>query len=195
METGPKPGVTGKRVAQNVRTLRERVTVRELSERLAGLGRPILPSGITKIEQGTRRIDVDDLVALAFALDVTPNRLLLTADASDEETVALYPNGGEVDTKSAWLWASGEGHLGMEFSTSPWPQTIEGHRQQLQEFGQTNRPHDPPDLMLLEEMEPHLDKLTELARIVNELEDAGVSRKAAMNFVRWERLVNDGEDD
>lgn len=73
----------GQRVAKEVARLRGRTTVRELSARLAKLGRPILPSGITKIEQGSRRVDVDDLVALAAALKVTPTRLLLGPPPTD----------------------------------------------------------------------------------------------------------------
>ncbi|MFF7982322.1 helix-turn-helix domain-containing protein [Streptomyces sp. NPDC007901] len=77
METTTRLGSVGQRVAKEVARLRGRTTVRELSARLAKLGRPILPSGITKIEQGSRRVDADDLVALAVALKVTPTRLLL----------------------------------------------------------------------------------------------------------------------
>ena len=36
----------------------------------------ILPSGLSKIEQGDRRVDVDDLVALADALGTVPGALL-----------------------------------------------------------------------------------------------------------------------
>ena len=90
METAPKVGPVGKQVAENVKTLRSRIPVRELSARLESLGRPILPSGITKIEQGARRVDVDDLVALADALDASPLGLLL-------------PNaGGDVDQLEEW---------------------------------------------------------------------------------------------
>lgn len=50
--------------------------MRALSQRLSELGHPLLPSGITKIEQGKRGVDVDDLVALARALEVRPEQLL-----------------------------------------------------------------------------------------------------------------------
>ena len=71
-------GETGKLVKANLRRLREEehLSLHELSERLATLGRPILPSGLSKIEQGSRRVDVDDLVALADALRTVPSRLL-----------------------------------------------------------------------------------------------------------------------
>ena len=71
-------GETGHLVAANLRRLREEqhLSLHDLSVRLAALGRPILPSGLSKIEQGTRRVDVDDLVALADALRTVPSRLL-----------------------------------------------------------------------------------------------------------------------
>jgi transcriptional regulator with XRE-family HTH domain len=71
-------GQTGRTVAARVRRIRERnrLNLQDLSDRLAPLGRPILPSGLSKIEQGHRRVDVDDLTALAAALGTTPNDLL-----------------------------------------------------------------------------------------------------------------------
>ncbi len=87
-----RTGDSGQRTADNVRQLRERrrLTVRQLSDRLTKLGRPVLPSGIVKIEKGDRRVDADDLVALALALGVTPNRLLLIGEIADD-TVKLTP--------------------------------------------------------------------------------------------------------
>ena len=69
------------------------------------LGRPLLPSGVTKIEQGQRRVDADDLVALAIALRVNPSRLLLSDDGSDQE-MALTPT-VSVPAFLAWQWADG----------------------------------------------------------------------------------------
>ena len=76
-----RQGPTGERVAANLKRLRGRIPVRELAARLRDVGRPIAPSGITKIEQGTRRVDVDDLVGLAAALEVSPNQLLVDPDS------------------------------------------------------------------------------------------------------------------
>ncbi|MEX5637403.1 helix-turn-helix domain-containing protein [Parafrankia sp. FMc2] len=53
-----------------------RLTLVQLSERLTGLGRPILPTGLSKIEHGERGLSVDDLVALAAALDISPEQLI-----------------------------------------------------------------------------------------------------------------------
>ena len=86
-----KVGLVGQHVAENIKALRERrggMSVRDLSAKLTELGRPILPSGITKIEQGERRVDADDLVALATVLGVPPSRLLLRGSGlEDEENV------------------------------------------------------------------------------------------------------------
>jgi transcriptional regulator with XRE-family HTH domain len=96
----------------------------QLSEELGKLGRPILASGLSKIETGERRVDVDDLVALAVALDVSPSRLLLPgeqpqpltgADLTWEKVsrhgkVQLTP-AREAEWGQAWAWACGESPL------------------------------------------------------------------------------------
>lgn len=94
-------------VARNVADLRDRrrLTVRALSMQLDELGRKILPSGITKVESRARGVDVGELVALAVALGVNPNRLLLPASAGDNP-VHLTPT-KEVAEWQAWQWADG----------------------------------------------------------------------------------------
>jgi len=71
-------GPTAEHVAMNVKRLRfaQHVTTEQLAERVTGLGRPMYGTTITKIEKLQRRVDVDDLVALAAALHVTPMQLL-----------------------------------------------------------------------------------------------------------------------
>lgn len=100
-------GPTGRRLAANVEPLRRErgLNQPELAKRMNDHGRAVHPTAISKIERLTRRVDVDDLVALALALGVTPNRLLLPA-AADATPVQLT---SEVsDTAShAWQWARG----------------------------------------------------------------------------------------
>lgn len=142
METTPDS--PGGRVAANLRELRarRRLTVRDLSARLAELGQPVLPSGVTKIEGEQRRVDADDLVALALALDVTPNRLLLTAGAGKLETIRLTPV-VQASEAAAWRWAVGERPMiGLTSSSA------EG----VADFERENRPHDPPDHMTVQEL-------------------------------------------
>ena len=55
-----------------------------MSARFTEIGQPIGITSISRIELGTRRVDADDLVALAAVFGVSPNRLLLPATASDE---------------------------------------------------------------------------------------------------------------
>lgn len=128
-------GTVSERVARNLRDLREqrRYTVRTLSARLGELGHPIAPSGITKIEQGHRRVDVDDLVALALALGVSPNRLLLVPDVSSAEGVQLAP-GVAASPAEAWRWATGERPL-------PTPGVFDMTAEV--DFPRLNRPHQP----------------------------------------------------
>ncbi|MEU3226513.1 helix-turn-helix transcriptional regulator [Streptomyces sp. NPDC006976] len=101
-------GPTGEQVRANVQRLRESagLTKKELSERVGALGRAIPPLGISRIEQGTRRVDADDLVALAVALNVHPGALLLPSTAT-AEGVAEITAVGSVPARQAWEWAHG----------------------------------------------------------------------------------------
>jgi hypothetical protein len=57
---------------------------------------------LRRIEAGDRRVDVDDLVALALALDVSPLALLLPTEAS-----SLVPEGDRYAAERIWDWARG----------------------------------------------------------------------------------------
>ncbi|WP_327144366.1 DEAD/DEAH box helicase family protein [Nocardia sp. NBC_01327] len=98
-------GPSGLRLGVRLRELRQShgLTLNQLADRLTELGRPIDLSALAKIEKGQRRVDVDDLVALALALDVSPNWLLLPDSASSNrvEITAAYGTSGT----EAWLWA------------------------------------------------------------------------------------------
>ena len=71
-------GVASQRVARNVRLLRHHrdLSYAELSRRLTAAGHPILDTGLMKIEKGDRRVNVDDLTALAEVLQVEACALL-----------------------------------------------------------------------------------------------------------------------
>jgi transcriptional regulator with XRE-family HTH domain len=57
-----------------------------LARLVSDAGRPMSASVLGKIESGARRADVDDLVALAAALEIPPARLLPgEADTDDEQ--------------------------------------------------------------------------------------------------------------
>lgn len=85
---------------RNIKRIREgqRLTYVELVERLASIGRPIPILGLRRIERGERRVDLDDLLALAKALRVNPVDLMVPADLADEEPYSVAP---EVPTTAA----------------------------------------------------------------------------------------------
>ena len=64
---------------RNIRWIRDarNISAAELSATLSRLERPIPVLGVQRIEAGTRRVDVDDLVTIAVALGVSPASLLM----------------------------------------------------------------------------------------------------------------------
>lgn len=127
-------GATGETVAANVTRLRDAAGLNytEMSERLADAGRVISPVAVRRIESGERRVDTDDLVALALALGVSPITLLIpgNVDACDlvDITGISYPYTAEC----VWDWLVAErpivagatettGDQWVEFVHRSWP--------------------------------------------------------------------------
>jgi transcriptional regulator with XRE-family HTH domain len=111
-----EPGPTSVRTAANLKQIRQErgVSYAELARRLRTLLHPILDTGIMKIEKGERRVDVDDLVALALALGVTPNRLILPdIDLSGITITYLLTPAVPGSPVALWQWAQGERHPGI----------------------------------------------------------------------------------
>lgn len=105
METrqrGNPPGNTNGHVAMNLRIVRQRsgVDLRSLAARMREAGRTISASALSKIENGDRRVDVDDLTALAYALGTTPTELLSPPDGSAPTGV---PSTYVPEELSAWM--------------------------------------------------------------------------------------------
>jgi transcriptional regulator with XRE-family HTH domain len=63
----------------------------ELSRRLATGGRALPPLSLARIEAGRRRVDLDDLMSLAVALDVSPVDLLVPGTLTDEQRWQATP--------------------------------------------------------------------------------------------------------
>lgn len=104
-------GPTGDTVRARIAAERGRLNLSyaELSRRLAAVGRPITTLALRRIEAGARRVDVDDLVALALVLGATPNSLLMDpADANPEfDTLTAITGQEERYAREAWEWLSG----------------------------------------------------------------------------------------
>ncbi|WP_432020694.1 helix-turn-helix domain-containing protein [Streptomyces sp. 1222.5] len=106
-------GPTGSRLMENVKRLRESLplTTEQLAERVTALGRPMRANTITKIEKGQRRVDVDDLVALADALETRPDALLLPPTVAVDELQLTESK--TVTAFAAWRWMNGDRPLGL----------------------------------------------------------------------------------
>jgi transcriptional regulator with XRE-family HTH domain len=76
-------------VAERIRHFREQqnLTYAELRRRLAAAGRPMPILALTRIEGLERRVDSDDLIAIAEVLGVSPLALLFPPVTSVDEPV------------------------------------------------------------------------------------------------------------
>lgn len=97
-------GPTAETVAANVTRIREsqNLNYTQLSERLVNVGRPISAVGVRRIESGERRVDADDLVALAAALGVSPITLLMPVTESANDRVSILNR--EVSARALFDW-------------------------------------------------------------------------------------------
>lgn len=100
-------GPLAEQVAANLRRIREekRLTYAAISARLERLKRPIPVLGLRRIEKGERRVDVDDIAALAAALGVPP--MLLIFPLGDATWVDILPD-QPVATWLAVRWFIGD---------------------------------------------------------------------------------------
>lgn len=106
-------GPTGELVAENIKRRRGSMQYKELSEKLTAVGRAIPPLGLRRIEAGERRVDVDDLMALAVVFGVSPLTLLLPSDGSAQLASPLTGAGRDVAHNVQWLWATGNEPLAL----------------------------------------------------------------------------------
>ncbi|MBD9727317.1 helix-turn-helix transcriptional regulator [Streptomyces caniscabiei] len=104
VEVGP----TGMAVADNLARLRKvrGYSTRQLAAEMERKGRPVSPSGITRMEKGDRVVTADDLVAFAAIFGVSPVSLLLPLTTTAETPVEIT-GGGTVDALRAWEWGIG----------------------------------------------------------------------------------------
>jgi transcriptional regulator with XRE-family HTH domain len=87
------------------------MTYTEISAKLAELGQPIPTLGLTRIEKGERRVDIDEVVALAQVFGVPPIALMFPIGHAEE--TELLP-GQRLDPWHAAKWFMGKETLGGE---------------------------------------------------------------------------------
>jgi len=107
-----EPGAAGDAVAKNVTRIRgtRGLNYSALSKLLGQHGREIPPLAVRRIEEGERRVDVDDLVALSVALNVSPATLLMPN--SDEEAADTSLTGtGTLKANDMWDWLTANNPL------------------------------------------------------------------------------------
>lgn len=104
---------TGHTVRSQVRQLRERqgLTLAALCTRLNADGLRFTPSTVSEIENGGRRVDVDDLVILASALGVSPLTLLMPVTEGGDEPVETSAVALPVTAQAYWRWLRTEDAL------------------------------------------------------------------------------------
>jgi transcriptional regulator with XRE-family HTH domain len=84
---------------------------------LDNTGSGVGANAVSEIENGQRRIDVDDLIALATALDVSPVALLMPRDelAEDDRGVVYVRDPEEpLDAEMVWSWLTAQAPLSDE---------------------------------------------------------------------------------
>lgn len=116
-ESGPE-----RLIAAQLRAIRKRrgLSQEGLADRLALLGVVKHQTVIAKIEARARGVAVDELVALAVALNVTPLALLLPDSDSPGDMVEITPR-GSAPADQVWAWARGDGPLSLHDSSSVGP--------------------------------------------------------------------------
>lgn len=99
-------GPTGRAVAANIDHLRKEanMTFVGLSEELKSFGRPIPPLGLRKIVAETRRVDADDLMALAVVFNVSPASLLMPNLSTVEKDELVHITGWHKPITASVIW-------------------------------------------------------------------------------------------
>jgi transcriptional regulator with XRE-family HTH domain len=103
-------GLTGDTVRTNLKRIRDgqRLRLEDVAVLMTAAGRPMTKAILSQIETGGRRVDVDDLMTLAFVLKVNPNALLLPPAAPDGQRYAVQvPGFGWIDGALVQDWAEG----------------------------------------------------------------------------------------
>ncbi len=124
-------------VAANVSRFRKAqgLTLRQISERMADIGRPLTHTAVSDVEKMARRVDTDDLVALALVLGVSPLALLMPetpASATGSAVQVEVTGGGPRASRDVWDWLRADAPLDpdadpREFrwrSVPPWAEVL-----------------------------------------------------------------------
>lgn len=120
-------GPTGRLVARNVRWARESLglSYAALSSSLEALGHRIPVLGLRRIEANARRVDADDLMALAVALESSPIDLMFRTVVETDQSSQGTGLPVDVNIEEARAWARGETPLSLESRERYWTLRID----------------------------------------------------------------------
>ncbi|UJL32121.1 helix-turn-helix transcriptional regulator [Mycolicibacterium vanbaalenii] len=103
----------------------------QVSERLFDVGRKISAVGVRRIESGERRVDVDDLIALALALRTSPASLLMPGlgHVGPGDRVQIAEVASTVEANDVWSWLTAQRAIDpsvdyLEFGSRSWPKWV-----------------------------------------------------------------------
>ncbi|WP_157953071.1 helix-turn-helix domain-containing protein [Nocardioides allogilvus] len=118
-QRGNPAGSTNAQVAANVRNARHAIgmDLRTFSERVKETGRAMSTSALSKIENGDRRVDVDDLTVFAYILQTTPAELL--APPEDASPPTGVPS-GQFNHEEIRAWVRGQAKFTTEDLARYW---------------------------------------------------------------------------
>lgn len=106
-QRGNAAGNTNAHVAANMRVARQRLgmDLRTFAARVKEAGRAMSASALSKIENGERRVDVDDLAVIAYVLETTPAALLTPPEGTPPPTGIPA---GQFGAEELSAWVRGE---------------------------------------------------------------------------------------
>lgn len=135
-------GATGRHVAERLAHYRNarNLSYQALSQRLDELEWSIPELGLRRIEARARRVTVDDVLAIAAALDVSPLQLLLPDRDSEGRSTGVP---ADVNAAEVWAWAEGATTLNAEARLSYWNGIAISLREQAEDLEELAKTRDP----------------------------------------------------
>lgn len=91
--------------------------LRTFAEKVKEAGRAMSASALSKVENGDRRVDVDDLTVFAYILGTTPAALLTPPDDAPPPTGVPE---GTYDAEELRVWVRGQAELTTEGLAAYW---------------------------------------------------------------------------
>lgn len=177
-------GPTSDTVKANTSAAREsqNLNYTQVSDRLTRAGWPISAVGVRRIESGERRIDVDDLVALAVALKVSPITLLMPTHLTPDDSV-LATAVGDLPADELFAWLRGDAPLPDDAGPAPRSWALPQWFIEQQDALVTNSVRSQSELVRLQD---------ELAWLNERLADKDVTIAAQAQLI--EKLQARGDD-